>query len=261
MNQILVSQKIYVTPELRRKKRFYKLEFFLSVFLLCVLASFYIYAEYDKTKSEEVGKMMLNSITEVNNVASYNEELKLSEEEYKVWTFVLENTNGSVEEVITPEEPIDIKDEQVLLHQETYYDSKGEPYTIIATISIPKINIEYAVLSRTSDELLKINPTKFEGYEKSPNPNEVGNLCIVGHNYLNSRFFSKVPTLELGDTMNLTDNYGETITYYLYDKYMVDPTDISCLEQNTNGKKEVTLITCNNNGSKRVIAKFREKVN
>lgn len=260
MNQILVSQKVYVTPQLKRKKKFYKVEFFLSVFLLCLLVSFYIYAEYDRNKSEEVGKMMLTSTTEVKT-AVINEEPKLSEEEYKVWTFVLENTNGAIEEVITPEESVSIKDEQNLLHQEIYYDSKGEPYTIIATLAIPKINIEYAVLSRTSDELLKINPTKFEGYEKSPNPNEVGNLCIVGHNYLNSRFFSKVPTLELGDTLNLTDNYGETVTYYLFEKYSVDPTDISCLEQNTNGKREVTLITCNNDGSKRVISKFREKVN
>ena len=51
MNQILISEKIYVTPELKRKKNFFKLEFFLSVFFVCVLFSFYIYAEYDKNCS------------------------------------------------------------------------------------------------------------------------------------------------------------------------------------------------------------------
>lgn len=86
-----------------------------------------------------------------------------------------------------------------------------------------------------------------------------GNLCIVGHNYLDDRFFSQVPTLELGDTITLMDNYGEIVTYIMYDKYQVDPTDISCLSQNTNGNKEVTLITCNNDGSERVITKFREQ--
>ena len=81
----------------------------------------------------------------------------------------------------------------------------------------------------------------------------------MGHNYRDTRFFSKVPTLELGDTIILTDNYGKDITYIMYDKYQVDPTDISCLDQNTNGRKEVTLITCNYDGSERVITKFREQ--
>lgn len=32
MNQIIVTEKIYVTPELRRKKKIYKIQFALSVF-------------------------------------------------------------------------------------------------------------------------------------------------------------------------------------------------------------------------------------
>ena len=34
--------------------------------------------------------------------------------------------------------------------------------------------------------------------------------------------------------------------------------DDSCTNQNTNGKKEVTLITCTNDSKKRVIVKARE---
>ena len=48
MNQILVSQKLYVTPDMKKKKKAFKFEFFLSVFLLCVLSSYAIYAEYDR---------------------------------------------------------------------------------------------------------------------------------------------------------------------------------------------------------------------
>lgn len=32
MNQILVTEKLYITPEFKRKRRLYKIEFFLSVF-------------------------------------------------------------------------------------------------------------------------------------------------------------------------------------------------------------------------------------
>ena len=89
-------------------------------------------------------------------------------------------------------------------------------------------------------------------------PNEVGNYCIVGHNYRNSRFFSKVPNLVIGDTFTLTDMTGRTITYKIYNKYTVDPSDVSCTTQLTNGKKEVTLITCTDDSKQRVIVKARE---
>ena len=64
MNQILVTEKLYVTPELKRKKRIYKIELLLSVFLICLLFSYYIYAEYDRNKSEEVSKEILAEIKE-----------------------------------------------------------------------------------------------------------------------------------------------------------------------------------------------------
>ena len=44
----------------------------------------------------------------------------------------------------------------------------------------------------------------------------------------------------------------------MYDKYTVEPTDVSCTTQRTNGKKEVTLITCTTDNKLRVVTKFRE---
>ncbi len=35
MNQILVSEKLYVTPDMKKKKVAFRLQFILSVFLLC----------------------------------------------------------------------------------------------------------------------------------------------------------------------------------------------------------------------------------
>ena len=62
MNQILVSKKLYVTPELRKRKKIYKVDFIISIFLVIVLFSAYIYAEYDRTKSEEVSQEILSDI-------------------------------------------------------------------------------------------------------------------------------------------------------------------------------------------------------
>ena len=135
----------------------------------------------------------------------------------------------------------------------------GYRYTTIATINIPKINVQYPILDGETDSeaeteaLLKISPTKFWGAD----PNEVGNFCIVGHNYRNTRFFSKVPSLENGDIIEITDTSGNTLRYSVYNKYEVIPEDLSCTSQLTNGRKEITLITCTNDSKMRVIVKAR----
>lgn len=102
---------------------------------------------------------------------------------------------------------------------------------------------------------MKIAPCKFWGAD----PNEIGNFCIVGHNYRNNKFFSKVPTLEIGDTIDITDTKGRTLIYEVYDKYVVSPDDVECTSQDTNGKKEITLITCTNDSKGRVIVKAVER--
>ena len=62
LNQILVTEKIYVTPELKKKKKIYKIEFFLSIILICLFSSYYIHAAYDRDKSEEVSQIILTEI-------------------------------------------------------------------------------------------------------------------------------------------------------------------------------------------------------
>jgi len=87
-----------------------------------------------------------------------------------------------------------------------------------------------------------------------------GNFCIVGHNYRSDKFFSHVPELTIGDTIYLTDLSNRTLEYKVYDRYVVAPEDRACTSQRTNGKKEVTLITCTNDSKQRVVVKARENV-
>ena len=236
MNQILVTKKLYITPELKKKKKLYKWEFFLSVFLVCILLSAYIYAEYDRNKSEQVSQEILANldIPEDTTIAQNN-----------VLVVVLDDTS---------EEP------EIMNSQETQTTPSGYQYFTIATINIPKINVTYPIIdgpthsAEETEDLLKISPTKFWG----PDPNQVGNFCVVGHNYRNTRFFSKVPTLVEGDTIEITDLSGKIIKYKVYTKYQVDPTDVNCTSQLTNGRREVTLITCTDDSKYRVVVKARE---
>lgn len=129
----------------------------------------------------------------------------------------------------------------------------GKTYEIVANLSIPSLGINYPVLASTSTELLKVSLNKYWG----PNPNEVGNLCIVGHNYNDTRFFGKLNQIKNGAEIKITDMQDRTVSYYVYKTDMIDPFDTSCTSQLTNGAKEITLITCNVDGSQRFIAKAR----
>lgn len=130
----------------------------------------------------------------------------------------------------------------------------GSECAISGNITINKINISYPIIAETSMENLKIAPTKLEG----PEANEIGNFCIVGHNYKNGTHFSNLKKLENGDTIRITDLYKNTIVYEVYEKYEIYPDNVECLNQNTNGKKEVTLITCATNNKKRLVIKCKE---
>lgn len=242
MNQILVSQKLYVTPDMKKKKKVFKFEFFLSVFLLCALSSYAICAEYDRNKSEEVSKEILQEI-------SFQDTTKIVEEEVIVVKLnaIPEEENVATTQVVQIEQQVNIEEEQKLTADD------GTEYYTIGVINIPSINVNYPILSTYTDELLKIAPCKFHG----ANPNEVGNLCIAGHNYKNSKFFSKVPNLQLGDTIEITDLSGRTLTYTVYDKFIVNPDELECTSQLTDGKKEITLITCTNDNKQRHIIKAR----
>ena len=245
MNQILLNEKLYVTPDMKKKKKFFRFEFFISVFLLCALSSYAIYAEYDRNKSEQVSQEILDGMEFQDGTETVEEEV----------TVVVLNALPNEEKVsqtqtVQTEREIDVPEEQKSIA------SDGTVYYTIGIINIPSIKVNYPILSTYSDALLKISPCKFHG----PNPNEVGNLCIAGHNYKNSKFFSKVPSLENGDKIEITDLSGNTVKYAVYDKFIVNPDELECTSQLTGGRKEITLITCTNDNKKRYIIKAREMI-
>lgn len=70
--------------------------------------------------------------------------------------------------------------------------------------------------------------------------------------------FGGIKKLEKGDEIILTDTYGESVTYEVYENYQTDPKDVTSLSQETKGEREVTLITCTAGAIKRVIVKAIE---
>ena len=168
-----------------------------------------------------------------------------------------QEVNTSAELSNTPQNTTNTIQEEV---EEKKYEDVDIPeklggYDVLGQLVIEKIGVRQNVLSKTENASLKLGVTKF--YPPQVNINEPGNFCICGHNWNN--ILKRLDEMEIGEQFYIiTRETKERIDYEIYDKYSCEPTDLSCLDQNQDGKKEVTLITCNPGGLTRLICKARE---
>ena len=153
--------------------------------------------------------------------------------------------NYSLTTLYQDNEPAEIERQSVVLVENPF---------VIGIIKISKINLNYPIISETNDDLLKISLCRFAG----PMPNEYGNLCIAGHNYVDNKFFSNLNKLKNDDIIEIYDLYGNQINYKVFNKYEVKANDLSCTKQDNSNKRIITLLTCNNVNGKRTVVKAEE---
>lgn len=143
--------------------------------------------------------------------------------------------------------------------QDTKQYEKGEVkeeyrgYPVCARLEIPSISLDISILKEYSKKALAKSATKFWGAE----PNQKGNFCVAGHNTKN--VFYDIKNLEIGDTLFISDKTVGKVEYEVFKIEKVEPKEVRVLDPVTTGEKEVTLITCTNDGTKRVIIKAKEK--
>ena len=217
---------------------------------MCLLSSYYIYAEYDRNKDESISDDILSFLEQPEDnttIDSYENAL------------VVKITQDIAEEIELIQDSIENEDEtrlQIATATSTYTAPNGKKYETVGIVKIPKFNITYPILSKTTNALMKVAPCKFHG----ASPNEVGNLCVIAHNYRRKGvFFSDVPDLVVGDIVEIQDLSQRVIQYEVYDIHTVVPDNVADTTQKTNGRKEVTLITCTDNNEQRVIVRCKEK--
>ena len=127
-------------------------------------------------------------------------------------------------------------------------------YTVSSKLTIPAISLETYILQNYSVNALRVSVTKFWGVDA----NQIGNFCVAGHNFKNKNMFSNLKKLNIGDRLFISDNKVGKVEYEIYDKFIVFPYETDCLNPETNGKREVTLITCTIDSKQRIIIKARE---
>lgn len=133
-------------------------------------------------------------------------------------------------------------------------DAELKGYKIVGIIKIPKIDLEYPILEKTTVESLNVSITKFWGNEI----NEIGNVTLAGHNNFSGVMFGRIKKLVVGDIIELTDAQNVTLQYEVFETKIIDPNDISCILPIEEGRREITLITCENGKANRFIVKAKE---
>ncbi|HOZ55478.1 MAG TPA: sortase [Clostridia bacterium] len=136
--------------------------------------------------------------------------------------------------------------------KELYY--RG--YKVIGKLEMPSVNLQYPILDMLTD-------AKAIDYsiamQYGAGVNKVGNTVIIGHNTYNGTFFGKNKKMNIGDSIYATDLNGNRVEYEIYNKYTTPGSDFSYASKNTNGTKELTLVTCENNNKNRLIICAKEK--
>lgn len=244
MNQILFTENNEWIDEknlVREQKNIFKVITILVITLVCVLGlAVVIYAfDFKPELNNAVVPFQEQNIIETENIVDNNTDLQGE---------AINSTEGNTELKYTSDGKIIIEEPEIE-PTEILYSASGDVYSYIGTITIEKINLNMDIISKTTEELMTKSACKLWG----PSPNRVGNLCIIGHNWRNTKLFSKVPNLEVGDTFQITDLSGKTLEYQIYEKYTVYPEDTECLDQETEGRREVTLITCTNDSTQRYV--------
>ena len=132
-----------------------------------------------------------------------------------------------------------------------------EGYEVKGVIEIPKTGIKYPVLESVTKKSLEV--AVGIAYPQNANLNEVGNVCIYGHNYRNGLFFSDNKKLTKGDEIYITDEKGERVIYVVYNIYETTPTDAEYMTRDVAGRREISLQTCTDDSSGRIIVWAAEK--
>lgn len=115
-------------------------------------------------------------------------------------------------------------------------------FTVVGTMKIPAINLEYPILEEISTKSLETALVAL--YPNGDNINLPGNTVVIGHNYRNGTLFSNLKKLSNGAKIYVTDFRGKSITYQVYNKFEASESDTSFYTRDTNGLAELTLSTC-----------------
>ncbi len=216
----------------------------LTIFLI-VLVGYAIYSLYDNYTADESAEELMsqfeNNYEEVGDGQISEENPSESENLEQPSQGNSNNSNLS--------KPSTTNSSGSSYNLGTYY--KG--YKVIGIISIPKLKIQYPIFNVDNTATLRVGTAAIYPSNVEETLNVSGNAVIAGHNYRNSRMFSKLHTLQNGDSIFITNINGVKLEYKVYNNYTAGANDFDYATRETKGYIEISLSTCTNDASTRTV--------
>lgn len=128
---------------------------------------------------------------------------------------------------------------------------KHNGYNVLGKILIKEFGVEQYILDSTEDEALNSGVIRLYGGTL----NNYGNFCIAGHN--KEGVFQTLADMEVGDAFTIIEPDFTETQYEIKEIYTSEADDLKCLLQDEQ-KIEITLITCQNGSTTRLIVKAEE---
>ena len=128
-------------------------------------------------------------------------------------------------------------------------------YEVLGEIKISNIGVNVKVLNPVIDktsyveDCLKNGAVLYYGTKL----NGLGNTCILGHN--TSNVFFGLKNIKKDDVITVTDNSGSNVKYSVIEINEIEPDDFTSFLPMEKNSKEITLVTCNSDGTKRIAVK------
>lgn len=125
----------------------------------------------------------------------------------------------------------------------------------VGVIACDKIDLCYAIVEGVEYANIGVSIGHFE---ESAGIGQEGNCALAGHNGgFYGRYFGDIKDLRKGDEIKLTDLLGQEFSYKVTESFKCEPTDIEVVGDLGEKGKYLTLVTCCENGERRLIVRAK----
>lgn len=244
----------------------------IGVFLFPIIMQSYN-AHQQRLMMEEVKQEILDSMFEAasNNAVSQDDTAAKTDDNVPKADTGDETSSAGVTDISAAEEPGETEDtsgevsglltladnlvEEDTVEEESFKSSRLSGQKCVGIITIETINLVYPVVEGVENENIGVAIGHFPS---SAAIGAEGNCAMAGHNGgTYGRYFGDIKNLKKDDEIILTNTKGEEFKYYVTESFVVDPTDVYVVEDLGIEGKYLTMVTCTQHGSMRLIVRAK----
>lgn len=218
--------------------RFLTILLVILIIVLLGVFGYYFYILYDNYHSNKIAEEIVTQFSEDFGETETQEIIEDTPEE--------QDETNPVQENPTPKTNTGNSTKKT----GTYYNN----YKVIGVIEIPSLKVKYPIFNIDNTQTLNLGTAAIYPMNVEQALNNPGNVVIAGHNYRNTRMFSKLHTLKDGDSIFITDNSGKKLEYKVYKNYTADASDFTYATREVEEDvAEISLSTCTNDVNTRTV--------